>query len=141
MKAISTGTDVPVLDYLLISAGDAVSGAVCAGSSPDKLHHGSVTAEGERGGVDKAGKPYVWVKCKYCGEMFKGYASDLSTAYDTYVQDLPATGYTSAGHLIWQPMLADVSGSSLLIANTYYSVSSFPFHKETGGSPGYILDI
>ena len=102
MKAISTDTDIPLFDYLLVTAGDVASGTVCAGSSPDKLHHGSVTAEGERGGVDKAGQPYVWVKCKYCGDMFKGYASDLSAAYDDYVSTLPASGYNSSGNLSWR---------------------------------------
>lgn len=108
MKGISTDTDIPLFDYLLVTAGDVASGAVCAGSSPDKLHHGSVTAEGERGGIDKAGQAFVYCKCKYCGDMFKGYASDLSAAYDDYIETLPATGYISTGRLIWQPTAADL---------------------------------
>ena len=103
MKGISTDTDIPLFDYLLVTAGDVASGAVCAGSSPDKLHHGSVTAEGERGGIDKAGQAFVYCKCKYCGDMFKGYASDLSAAYDDYVETLPAQGYNSSGGLLWSP--------------------------------------
>lgn len=103
MKNISTDIDIPLFNYLLVTAGDVASGVVCAGSSPDKLHHGTVTAEGERGGIDKAGQPFVWVKCKYCGDMFKGYASDLSAAYNDYVATLPAQGYDSDGGLLWSP--------------------------------------
>ena len=113
MKGISTDTDIPLFDYLLVTAGDVASGAVCAGSSPDKLHHGSVTAEGERGGIDKAGQAFVYCKCKYCGDMFKGYASDLSAAYNDYVETLPATGYTSTGGLLWQPTWKNVYSLSV----------------------------
>jgi len=102
-KCVSNPTNVPIWDSIFVlGIADHVFGAVYAGSSPDKLHHGTVTAEGERGGVDKAGKPYVWVKCKYCGDMFKGYASDLSAAYDDYVSELLAPNYGSTGELRWR---------------------------------------
>ena len=54
----------------------------------------------------KQNQSYGKAICKYCGNEFLCYASDLSAAYDAYVSDLPASGYTSSGHLIWQPTLS-----------------------------------
>ena len=35
----------------------------------------------------------------------------MRDAYNDYVSGLPATGYNSAGHLIWQPSVEDLSGN------------------------------
>lgn len=140
LKGISSPTNLPLWDTICVNIADHLSGAVCAGSSPDNLHHGSVTKEGTRGGVDKNGKPFFDCICQYCGDHFKGYASDLSAAYDAYVSDLPASGYTSAGRLIWQPSLADmvsdssdssyVSYSFISNSSRRVSVSDLPFSVE-----------
>lgn len=69
-------------------------------------------------------------------------AEDMASAYDAFVAGLPASGYDSAGTLLWQPKWTDVdssvfkiyttgpvtllecSGSSLAVcANDYYKVS------------------
>lgn len=83
-------------------------------SSPDKYHHGNVPVGGigvfGSGGTDDNGK-FVWHTCDYCGEQFKVYASDLQQSYDAQVAELPATGYNSAGCLMWQPTVADIDYS------------------------------
>jgi len=56
-KGISKDTNVPLWDAVCNGIAGHLSGAVCAGASPDKLHHGSVVNEGSRGGVDKDGRP------------------------------------------------------------------------------------
>lgn len=76
--------------------------------SDDGYHHASSY-------LSERGDGYYWCICQHCGETFKAYAKDLSDAYDNYVSSLPATGYNSNGHLIWQPQLsacADRNGSS-----------------------------
>ena len=37
---------------------------------------------------------------------------ELQAAYDAYVSDLPAGGYTSSGKLLWQPTFSDFDTSS-----------------------------
>lgn len=68
----------------------------CA-QSEDSYHHASSyeydTEDGHYGCV-----------CIYCGKVFIAYASDLSAAYDDYVETLPATGYTSDGSLQYSPV-------------------------------------
>ncbi len=67
----------------------------CA-QSEDSYHHASSyeydTGDGHYGCV-----------CIYCGKVFTAYASDLSAAYDDYVETLPAQGYNSSGGLLWSP--------------------------------------
>jgi len=48
------------------------------------------------------------VKCQYCGMYYADYSScdpekEAETAYTNNVSTLPATGYDSAGKLLWQP--------------------------------------
>ena len=48
------------------------------------------------------------VKCQYCGMYYADYSScdpekEAETAYSNNVSTLPATGYDSAGKLLWQP--------------------------------------
>ena len=42
--------------------------------------------------------------CIYCGKVFTAYASDLSAAYNDYVETLPAQGYNSDGKLHLTPV-------------------------------------
>jgi len=66
-------------------------------NSDDHLHHGDVVRP-VRGG-SSATTYTMECKCDYCGELFrvKKTASDLSTAYDDYVQTLPADNINSQG--------------------------------------------
>lgn len=71
----------------------------------------------------KAGLYYV---CEYCGKSAGEVGSD---SYNSYVDDLPATGYNSDGHLIWNPTIDDFNDFSgrkgFFFCILYYS----------GGSP------
>lgn len=73
---------------------DFSSSSVCV-VSEDHLHHSSDSASS---GVDKDGTPYLNCTCRYCGDKFKAYGSDLSTAYDTYVTSIHGNlGTTTVG--------------------------------------------
>jgi len=75
--------------------------------------------------------PFFDCVCQYCGDHFKGYASDLSAAYDTYVQDLPATGYISFGKLIWQSTFSDFDPSLSFSFFGTRTFSEIPFDTNT----------
>lgn len=52
------------------------------------------------------------IKCQYCGMYYADYSScdpekEAETAYSNNVSTLPATGYDSAGKLLWQPRWSD----------------------------------
>jgi len=66
-------------------------------TSDDHLHHGDVVRP-VRGG-SSATTYTMECKCDYCGELFrvKKTSSDLSAAYDDYVQALPADNINSQG--------------------------------------------
>lgn len=54
------------------------------------------------------------VKCQYCGMYYADYSScdpekEAETAYSNNVSTLPATGYDSAGKLLWQPNFMDAT--------------------------------
>lgn len=107
-------------------------------SSPDKYHHGNVPVGGigvfGSGGTDDNGK-FVWHTCDYCGEQFKVYASDLQQSYDAQVEELPATGYNSAGRLIWHSYYG-FSGSGFVLSNTsalyFIDFSRLPYKRSSG---------
>ncbi len=80
-----------------------------------------------------------WYVCEYCGfnSGYQANSESLSAAYDTYVQDLPATGYTSTGGLLWQPTASDVTPVSFFpcfkqsapISNDYFS--TIPYSADS----------
>lgn len=54
------------------------------------------------------GEGFSTYRCSKCGETMQIDRSGFGSAYNDYVNNLPATGYTSAGHLIWQPTVDDI---------------------------------
>lgn len=76
------------------------SGSVCP-KSDDGYHHSSSYEVDEKNGW------FISI-CSSCGQRFKAYESDLKQSYDNQVAELPATGITSAGQLIWQPTVKDI---------------------------------
>ena len=66
-------------------------------NSADGQHHSDSYYEDRENG-------YYTSVCVHCGKTFTAHASDLSAAYDDYVQTLPATGYTSDGSLQYSPV-------------------------------------
>lgn len=79
------------------------SGAICETSS-DGYHH-SRSLNGCSIGMDTKGS-YALTICKFCGEKFKFYSSDLENAYDNYVQELPSSVLDSGGYLYWRPRIS-----------------------------------
>ena len=98
--------------------------------SDDHLHHGNVVRP-VRGG-SSASTYTMECKCDYCGETFTVVktSEDLSAAYDAYVSDLPASGYTSSGKLLWQPKISDIVNldEALLDGRRF---STFPSASES----------
>lgn len=78
----------------------AASDSVCS-LSDDNFHHAD-SIKGCKTGSDKNGY-YALPTCKYCGEKFKYYASDLEKQYTKHVKSLPARGYGSDGGLYVSP--------------------------------------
>lgn len=102
--------------------------------SEDKYHHASTYQTANEDG-------YFTCICTYCGQMFTAYESDLKQSYDDQVAELPATGITSAGRLIWQTSLGDMGRYFNVVCGptVYYeaSITSFPWH----GSSGYLSEV
>lgn len=72
----------------------------------------------------------LWdVHCRYCGANYQEYktgtsgyltSDDMEDVYSDYVSDLPATGYTSTGGLLWSPSHS-VAGFSFNTYGNYWS--------------------
>ena len=77
------------------------------------------------------------VKCQYCGMYYADYSScdpekEAETAYSNNVSTLPATGYDSAGKLLWQPKwIDDTSQWGLYI----YSGAAIAKYPDIGVTP------
>lgn len=128
-----TWNDIPVGKFLITEASNACH-EVCD-VSDDHWHHADEhdyikVSEG------KDGTYAVRAKCKYCHKEFvaSGLTADsLSDAYTDYVSTLPASGYDSAGTLLWQPRWSDA------VAGTGYfgTSASSSFDITTGLSRKY----
>jgi len=84
-----------------------VGGLGTCSKSEDTYHHASTYFH--EGNVN--GEVRYRCICDYCGDSFTAYASDLEQSYDAQVSELPATGFTSEGNLIWSPSFSDCSSS------------------------------
>lgn len=125
-----------------------LSGKICPFSS-DSYHHSSLgpNLNDLWIGNDSYGK-FVKLPCEYCGQEFKAYysgsltsalddgsPSDLQQSYDTQVSQMPATGYTSNGGIIWQPTSADVDAVYISGDDNRWGLQTVPasiFDEETG---------
>lgn len=92
--------DVLPVNKVVDLIGFAATDSVC-NLSVDSFHHADSIANCETGS-DKYGT-YAITTCKYCGEKFKYYSSDLEKQYNDAVKDLPAKGYGSDGGLYVSP--------------------------------------
>lgn len=71
-----------ILSHIPIGSRDNV----CANSDDGYHHSNGFIKDGQDG--------YFRCVCKDCGQEFRGYASDLASAYDDYVETLPAPEIT-----------------------------------------------
>ena len=107
----SDGLSIKEIPYgsWLCSIAASLSGKVCE-FSDDHWHHADEShyikiSEG------KDGTYGVRATCQYCSKEFAVgglTADDLSSKYNDYVSNLPASGYDSAGKLLWQPKWSDI---------------------------------
>ena len=127
-----TVADLPLGSWVTnIAAG--LCGQVCD-ASDDHWHHADEhdyikVSEG------KDGTYAVRAKCKYCHKEFvaSGLTADsLSDAYTDYVSTLPASGYDSAGTLLWQPRWSDA-----VYGKGVFGSASQTFNITTGLSRKY----
>ena len=75
------------------------SDTACPDSSDGKHHSDSYVYDNENG--------YYRCVCSFCGQSFTG---SPSSAYNDYVDTLPATGIDSDGALYWYPTFYDAYG-------------------------------
>lgn len=121
----STVGGVPGLFSKLLATG--LSRDLC-GSSSDGLHHGNLTGRMPTMG----GKIMYEAKCNYCGDPFFIEDAQVSDAYTDYVSTLPASGYDSAGTLLWQPRWSDA-----VYGKGVFGSASQTFNFTTGLSRKY----
>ena len=76
------------------------------------------------------GRTGLFYICQYCGRSAGEVAEDV---YANYVADLPATGFTSDGHFIWNTMYS-FAGSGFYYASgndsKYYKFDSLPWYYD-----------
>lgn len=73
-----------------------------------------------------------YYKCSICGEIMQMDRTGFGKAYNDYVSGLPATGYTSAGHLIWQPTVDDIYDVYVKNSNSVNgSFRKIPYSSDT----------
>ena len=108
--------DIPIGRFLASMVSDLSHGTVCE-FSDDHWHHAD-ESDYVKVSEGKDGTYGVRAKCKYCHKEFAVgglTADDLSSKYNDYVSNLPASGYNSAGKLLWQPRWSDVDSSAFRI--------------------------
>lgn len=97
-------------------------GAVCP-DSEDGYHHASSFIEYAK----KEG--YYRCICNDCGREFTAYEGDLQQSYDNQVSELPASGISSNGRLIWQPTVSDLDSEKFFFGSSSlgrFKLSAFP---------------
>ena len=94
------------------------------GKSDDSKHHGYIIGPA----VTLFGETKYPAKCNLCGQGFSVTDAQISDAYTEAVNQMPATGYDSAGKLLWQPRwIEDTYSWGLYLcdsdsSNVYYGV-------------------
>lgn len=81
------------------------------GKSDDSKHHGYIIGPA----VTLFGETKYPAKCNLCGQGFSVTDAQISDAYTEAVNQMPATGYNSAGKLLWQPKWEDMTVNSFSI--------------------------
>lgn len=107
------------------------------GKSDDSKHHGYITGPA----VTLFGETKYPAKCNLCGQGFSVTDAQISDAYTEAVNQMPATGYDSAGKLLWQPKWNDLKDSDFRFSSATYSksmsdgeLSSFSFGEHAAFS-------
>lgn len=110
--SVSVGYADFLLQYMFDHADEAVNGAinkissifdsdVCTSGKAENGRHNFVRQMTEVDG--QTGEYYV---CEYCG---KSGGEVFSSAYDSYVDDMPVNGIDSNGGFVWYPTASDLT--------------------------------
>ena len=140
-------SSIPLIGDAVQGIAGGLAGGVCSSSS-DGLHHTSAISN-DKVYEDSTGY-FSFGTCAYCGDRFKVYGADLASAYETQVSELPATGVTSSGALIWEPYYSFSGAGSYgysyskfnNVAVGYVFSEEVPFVAPglNGSSTEYMLD-
>lgn len=131
---LSTTSDIPVVGGLVQGLGGCLYGGICSLSS-DGFHHADTpqrVSDYRKGFGNSVSSATAYCVCKYCGEEFDVVITedDLSSAYDSQVAELPATGVTSSGNLLVNPFdypsLTYINPDSI----DYISLTSLPISED-----------
>lgn len=91
---------------------------VCPESDDAKHHAASCVWDGVAG--------HFICTCDYCGDTFIATKTEVSSAYQTSIHDLPATTYKSNGGLIWHVSNRDISSEQPY----QYVVGAYPVDDD-----------
>ena len=107
-------SSIPLVGDAVQGIAGGLVGDICSGSD-DGLHHATEFVDGTL--HQKDGLNYALGICLYCGKRFEIYGADVKTAYNDYVETLPAPSYTSDGSITWSPKIEywGVVGDSKLV--------------------------
>ena len=108
------------------------------GKSDDSKHHGYIIGPA----VTLFGETKYPAKCNLCGQGFSVTDAQISDAYTEAVNQMPATGYDSAGKLLWQPSFmdaVDVDGGISQYRFFGFSADVGSYSSIIGGlKPGFV---
>ena len=125
-------SSIPLVGDAVQGIAGGLVGDICSGSD-DGLHHATEFVDGTL--HQKDGLNYALGICLYCGKRFEIYGADVKTAYDNYVETLPATGYTSTGGLIWYPTWKDWwFDDRTALCSFFENVTPDPLSRSCNGS-------
>lgn len=135
MGMVHGTSSIPVLGDAVQGIAGGLAGGVCS-SSLDGLHHTSAISD-DKVYEDSTGY-FSFGTCTYCGDRFKVYGGDLETAYETQVADLPATGVTSSGTLLFNPL--EYFCELVLVPAGWLDPSELPYSYQ-GDDRGYFVSL
>ena len=105
------------------------------GKSDDSKHHGYIIGPA----VTLFGETKYPAKCNLCGQGFSVTDAQISDAYTEAVNQMPATGYDSAGKLLWQPRwIEDTSTWGLYFSGCVSSTYDVYYQSNNKLSVSYL---
>lgn len=138
--AIKGTEDIPILAQGVQGVASKLEGDICS-ISDDGYHYGdTLVAISDK--QDDNGRSVALSVCKFCNKQFHCYVSDLSTAYDTYVTDLPAGSITSDNSLVYylerttNKITTDYYTSAIWVDNEHFVVE-----RRDNSRPNFALNF
>lgn len=124
-----------VVEIAIDKAVDMLSDSECDyGSETSSEHVHSFSYDRQGFGVeDGQRKKTIYFKCA-CGQTRSVTVDEFDSAYNDYVDSLPASGISSDGGLIWTPSISECSSFIVQAYSTYWcDICSGDYSNEGGG--------